>query len=114
MLADRNVAQNIRVVPDKDAVAQRGVPLAYIFSSAAQGHALVQRDVVANDCCLADHDSHSVIDKHSPPDARPRMNLHTRPKARDLREQASWELQVPAPDRKSTRLNSSHANISYA
>src|ERR1017187_6223280 len=97
MLADRNAAQNIRVVPDKNAVAQRGVPLAYIFSSAAQGHALVQRDAVANDCCLADHDSQSVIDKHSPPDARARMDFDARPEARDLREQASRELQVPAP-----------------
>src|SRR3712207_8416495 len=45
-------------------------------------------------------------DHRLPPDRRPQLG----PGHPDRAEQA----QLPRPDRKSTRLNSSHANISYA
>src|SRR3712207_7319112 len=50
---------------------------------------------------------------------RPRRRLEDREHARRLqaradRERAADEARRPPEDRKSTRLNSSHANISYA
>src|SRR3712207_7435487 len=46
------------------------------------------------------------------PDATPARPLEHRSAHRDRR--ARHVRRLPAPDRKSTRLNSSHANISYA
>src|SRR3712207_8929456 len=55
------------------------------------------------------------IDRGEPTDAEGVVQLTLRAAvAKDVRENGVAVLRVEAVDRKSTRLNSSHANISYA
>src|SRR5262249_36484732 len=49
--------------------------LALIERGAAQGNALIKRHIVSQLGRLADHDAHSVVDEHAPPDLGAGMNL---------------------------------------
>ena len=55
-----------------------------------------------------------VVDRESEPGGVPRHSWHTGYGLRDLRRIMTGPAQVAQPDRKSTRLNSSHKTISYA
>ena len=61
---------------DNDTVAERRVTLLTpIKGGAAEGHALIQRAVVANLRGLANHHSHPVIDEQAFADTSSGMNL---------------------------------------
>jgi hypothetical protein len=61
------------------------VTLAPREAGAAQGHALVDRHVVAHLGRLTDHDPHPMIDEQPPPDPGSRMDLHPRHRCRTER-----------------------------
>ena len=54
--------------------ADCGVPFSFFLAGSAQGHALIQRHVVAHNRRLANHHAHSVIDEQSPSDLCARVN----------------------------------------
>ena len=60
--------------------------LALLFSGSAEGHALVQNHVVADDGCLTDHHAVAVIDEKVLADLSPRMDLDLRLAGRLLRQ----------------------------
>ncbi len=62
----RDIAQYLGAGADHDVVADRGMPFTVFLAGAAQGHALVQRDIVAHDRGLADDHAHAVIDEEAP------------------------------------------------
>src|ERR1017187_10530467 len=98
MFSNGDVAQDVGVIPNKDAVAQRGMPLADVLARAAQGHALVHGHVVAHDGGLANHHAHPVIDKQPPPNARAGMNLNAGMETSDLRHRPRQKSQALAPE----------------
>ena len=49
VLSDRDVAENFRSAADDDAVFDRGMTLAMLFSRASESHALIESHVIAND-----------------------------------------------------------------
>jgi hypothetical protein len=69
--ADDDVAQHARARANDHVVCERGMPLAGLFARAAQGHALVERHIVADDRSLADHHAHAVIDEEAAADFAP-------------------------------------------
>src|SRR5438093_262704 len=79
--------------------------LALIFARTAQRDALVNGDVVADDCSFANHDSHAVIDKQPLTDLRPRMNLDPSHPARPLRDQARKQVQTKPVEPVSKAMN---------
>ncbi len=85
MFSNRNVTENVRVVSDEDSVAQCGMALAFFLAGAAQRHALVERNVVADNRGLADDHAHAVVNEDAQPDPRAGMNLDSRPEPGDLR-----------------------------
>ena len=59
-------------------VEQRRMALAVLLAGSAERHALVERDVVADDGGLANHHAHAVIDKQAPADLRARDEFQFR------------------------------------
>src|SRR3712207_8065728 len=76
-------------------------PYTTLFRSEVAQPAVIDRRV------LARHEAHHLIDVLAGVDGD--VAAHTA-----VRADAGHAVDVPRPDRKSTRLNSSHANISYA
>ena len=81
VLAHRDVAQDVGVVADEDAVAERGVALAVALARAAQRDALVEGHVAADDRSFADHHAGGVIDEEPPAEQRAGMNIDSGQKA---------------------------------
>ena len=52
---------------DDHVAPQGGMTLALLPAGTAQGYAVVEGAVVADDSGLADHDAHAVIDEETPP-----------------------------------------------
>ena len=67
--------------------------LAVFLACAAEGHALVERYVVADDGGLADDDAHAVIDEKAAADFGAGMNLDSRDQPRRLRQRARQKRQ---------------------
>ena len=68
VIADRDVSKYLRAGADDHVIAQRRVALTFLFSRAAERHALVDEYVVADLGGLADHHSRSVIDEEAAAD----------------------------------------------
>ena len=85
IFADGDVAQDLRAGANHDIVADRRMPFPVFLARAAQGHALVQRDIVANDHRLAIDHTHTVVDEQTPPNLRAGMDFNTGDQARSLR-----------------------------
>jgi hypothetical protein len=85
---DGDVAQDVGVVADEDAVADRGMALAVALAGAAQRHALVHGHVAAHDGGFADHHAGRVVDEQPPPEQRAGMNVDAGVEAGHLRENA--------------------------
>src|SRR5262249_34915468 len=83
---------------DDDAATQGRVALALVPGGAAQGHAVVQRAVVAELGGLADHHAHAVVDESAPADLRPRMDLDAGEEARAGRSKPRQPAQFHAPE----------------
>ena len=73
---------------DHHAVAQRRMALALVPGGAAERHAVIQGDVVADLGGLADHDAGAVVDEEAPADARAGMNVDIGQRARQEGQQA--------------------------
>ena len=75
VFADGDIAEHVGVVADEDAVADGGVALAVAFAGAAQGDALIDGDVAADDRGFADDDAGGVIDEEPTAEQRAGMNI---------------------------------------
>ena len=80
-LAHGDGAENLGAGADHHVVFQRRVALALFPGGAAQGHAMVERAVVADFGGFADHHTHAVIDEEAPADLGARMDLDAGQKA---------------------------------
>ena len=83
--------------PDHDAVLDGRMPLAVPAPPAAERHAVVEHDVVADPRRLADHHAHPVIDEEAPADARARVDLDAGEEARELRQEPRRRAQTRPP-----------------
>src|ERR1035437_2935685 len=97
MFSNRDISQDVGVVADKHSIAQRGMPFSGALSGSPQGHTLVERHVIPNDCSLANDHADSVIDKQTSTDLRLWMDFNSGPKARDLRQHTWQQPQVMRP-----------------
>ena len=91
VVADADVSQNLGARADDHVVAEGGVPLALLLAGAAQGHALVEQNVVADFGGLADHHAHAVVDEEPAADRRAGMDLDARQGAAELRNERGPE-----------------------
>ena len=64
---------------------------------AAQGHALIERDVVADDSGAADDDAHAVIDEQAAADYRTGMDFDAGEEASDMGHEAADQFKPAAP-----------------
>ncbi|MDT4845608.1 hypothetical protein FQZ97_796010 [compost metagenome] len=71
--------------------------LALVPAGAAEGHALVEGDVVADLRGLADDDAHAMVDEEAPADLRPRMDLDAGEPAPEVGHQARQPLPAGHP-----------------
>jgi hypothetical protein len=92
-----NVAEDFRSSADDYIVFDRGMALAVLLACAAQGHALVESHVVADDRRLADHDAVAVIDEQTASDLRSGMDFNSSEKTRGLRQHASQQERAMIP-----------------
>lgn len=68
-------AEHLCARTNHDVVAERGVSFARIFSRSSEGHALIDRAIVADLGCFADDDGGAVVDEKSVTYFRARMYL---------------------------------------
>ncbi len=78
VLSDRNVAENVGVVADEDAVAKSRMPLAVALAGAAQRDSLIERDVAAHNGRFADNNAIRVIDEEGAGQSEPRDEYRRR------------------------------------
>ena len=97
ILPNRDVAQNLCAAADEHPIQQRRMPLALLVPRAAQRHTLVERHIVAHNRGLANHHPRAVVDKHTPPNLRSRMNLNPRAEPRHLRKNPRRQFPLRAP-----------------
>ena len=95
--ADRDGAEYLCARSDHDAVADGGVAFFLLQTDPAQGHAVIQGDVVSDFRCLADHQAHAVIDENAAADFCGRVNLDTGQHPPDLGNKAADEFQIGVP-----------------
>jgi hypothetical protein len=74
-----------------DSVAERGMPLATLISSAPERNALIEQHFVPNLSCFADDDAHSMIDKQALADFCTWMDLNSGEKASLLRNDPRYD-----------------------
>ena len=86
--AYRDGAEDLRAGANGDVIADGGVALGLGEDLAAQGHAVVEHDAVADLRGLADDDAHAVVDEETAADGGTRVDLHAGEEAVDLRENA--------------------------
>jgi hypothetical protein len=73
------------------------VALAALLAGAAEGDALEERAVIADDRRLADHDAHPVVDHHPPADAGAGVDLDPGQEPAEVREEPARQLVAAAP-----------------
>ncbi len=78
-------------------IFQGGVSLALVPTGAAQGHALIQGDIVTNLSSLTNNHTQAVIDKEAAPDLGPRMDLNSGKPATDGGQKTGQPFQVVGP-----------------
>src|SRR5580698_3762711 len=78
MIADRDVAQDLRAGADDDIISNGRVSFGSFLAGSPQSHALIKQHIVANLGSLTNHHAHSVIDKTSPSNRRTGMDLDAR------------------------------------
>ena len=90
-VADRDRPEQLGARPDRHVVLHGRVALAGGEARAAERHALIERDVVADLRRLADHDADAVVDEQAVADLRGRMDLDAGHRARRQRDRAGDE-----------------------
>ena len=76
---------------------KRGMAFALLQTRAAQRHRVIQRDLFADLCRLANDHAHAVIDEQSVPDLRTGVNLNAGEEAHDLRNVTAQQFQMMYP-----------------
>src|SRR5579884_691820 len=94
--AHGEAAQHLGARANRHTVFNGRMALARLFASAAQGHALQDRDVVANLGRFADDHTGTVVDEQAGADLGSRVNLDLGQEAVDLRQRASEDAAVVA------------------
>lgn len=67
VVAQTDIAKDLRPGADDDVIADGGMAFALFFAGTAEGDVLVDEDIVTDLSGLPDHHSHAVIDKEAPP-----------------------------------------------
>jgi hypothetical protein len=88
VIADVNVAEDLRAGSDHRAIAYGRVTLAAVFSGTAESHALVQQNIVADFRGFSDYYAHSMIDKAAAADGGAGVNFDAGHGARELGDHA--------------------------
>src|SRR6266496_3208122 len=86
VVSNLDVAENSGTRADHDAIPNRRMPLPGVLAGAAERDALINSDLVADDRSLADHHTHTVIDKKAFANLSARMDLDSRSQPRHLRK----------------------------
>jgi hypothetical protein len=73
------------------AIAERWMPFPSRLPSPAQGHRLVERNVVTNDGCFSDDDAHTVVNEQPTTKRRSGMDLNSRKKTANVRDNSRNE-----------------------
>lgn len=99
VIADGDISQHLGTGAHSDVVAQRGVALARLIAGSAQGDALVEGAIVADDGGLANDDAHGMVDEEVPADMRGGVNFDTGYMAGYLRHDTreAFAAVVPQP-----------------
>lgn len=99
VVTDGDVSQYLGAAANGYVVAQRGVALACLIAGAAQGDALVERAVIANDRGLANNDAHGMVDEEVLADVCGGVNLDAGHMPGYLRHDAgkAFATMVPQP-----------------
>ena len=71
--------------------------LAFVPRGAAQGHAVIERAFIHDDCRLADDDTHAVIDEHASTDGGTRVDFYASRESGQMRTHARQPAQSVAP-----------------
>ena len=72
---DRDISKNRRSCPDQDAVLNFRMPVPIFLARPPKGDGMKHRDVVPDNCSLADHDGMGVINHHTLSHTRARMDV---------------------------------------
>lgn len=76
VIADNNVAQYLGSGTDDHIIADGRMTLAFLFAGSAEGHALIQCDIVTNFSCLPYNYTGSVVNEKAIAYCGSRMNLN--------------------------------------
>ncbi len=89
--------QHLGAGADHHAVLQGRVALALVPAGATQGHALIQRDIVADLGGFADDDAHAMVNEEAPADGGAGVDLDAGHPAPEVGHQARQPFEVALP-----------------
>ena len=72
---DLNIPQDFSARTDHNAVADAGVSFSLTMPRAAEGHAVIEMDVVTDHSGFANDDAHAVVDEEASADLRARVDF---------------------------------------
>ena len=113
IVSDFDITQDLGASADRDAIPDRGMPLARVQARATQGDSVVDRHVGTHDCRLADDNSCAVINEDSGTKAGTRVDLDPGQRPRSLGERSSWQKgsRLPQVIAHAVSPNSVHARV---
>ena len=94
---DGERAENLGAGTDDDTIAEGRVALAGVPGGAAEGDAVIEGHVIADQGGLADHDAHAVVDEEAATDGGTRVDLDAGQPAHQGRAGARQPFGVVAP-----------------
>src|SRR6478752_2181373 len=97
-VADGDRAEHLGPNTDDDVVAERWMALAALLAGAAERDALVEGDVITDDCGFADYDAHAVVDEKAAPDRGAGMNFDPGQEAGKMRKHPRKRGMTAAPE----------------
>jgi hypothetical protein len=98
VVADGDIAKNLRSRADDNVIPDSRVALAVLFAGASERDALIHSDVIADDRGFTDDHGRTVIDEETVTDLRAGMNLDQREDASDLGEEAGEKAEAFIPE----------------
>ena len=75
IVADFDRPQHLHMGGQQHVVPDGGMALAGVFPGAAQRHAMVNHDIIADFGCFPDDDPHAMVDEQTPADPRSGMDF---------------------------------------
>ena len=110
---NRDVAKHLRAAADHDVIPDRRVPFAAIFASPAQRDSLINQNIITDLRRLTNDHAHTMVNEKAPSDLGPRMNLNTRQKSGNLRNESRDQIKAFAvePMRQPVQQNRVKARI---